>query len=274
MVCTSQHDDDPSWWNDEDWLMAFDIGYDEGGSGDTLLISMQAGIIEQAKRLKRKWKSTLGPLEFFHSKELWNFSSGVFTRAQMSRDDRSQMVKDLAKLIHRHLSVGITARMSKTLYADCTTPEFRSRFGTAYSFMIYSMLLVYAQNESDEGRPQCEVNIIIEDGHPNVGQVMHILQGFKAGPPRVLPGLRIINYGLGAKKDHPILQAADMLVYAKQQEIIEGDRAIYDALYPIQKVYKRYDFTCDKATIQGVKDGADNWLKHRRDFGRRKHKGV
>lgn len=50
--------------------MAFDLGYDEGGAGDTLLVSVQIALTEQARKLKRQWKAALGDVEFFHSKDL------------------------------------------------------------------------------------------------------------------------------------------------------------------------------------------------------------
>jgi len=80
VVCTAgQIDDAPSWWEDLDCLMAIDLGYDESGAGDTLLVSVQLGITNQAKKLRRKWKGKLraADVEYFHAKEFDNFSHGV-----------------------------------------------------------------------------------------------------------------------------------------------------------------------------------------------------
>jgi hypothetical protein len=76
-------DDDPSWWDDGDWLMAIDLGYDESGSGDTLLVSVQLGVTEQAKKLKRKWRAKLraADVEYFHANEFDNFSRCVISLA-------------------------------------------------------------------------------------------------------------------------------------------------------------------------------------------------
>jgi hypothetical protein len=83
-------DDDTSWWDEESVLVAVDLGYDESGAGDILLVSVQVGITEQAKKLKRHWKSRLGNLEFFHSKDFGNYSHGVFAKAGLlvKRSDR------------------------------------------------------------------------------------------------------------------------------------------------------------------------------------------
>lgn len=40
-----------------------------------------------------------------------------------------------------------------------------------------------------------------------------------------------MTVGLGSKKDHPILQTADMLAYSEWQKLTHGDREIWEALH-------------------------------------------
>jgi hypothetical protein len=211
--------------------MALQLGYDEGGSGDELLVSVQLGITEQAKRFERHWKKRLGRVEYFHSKDLWNFTKGPFTKAGLSRPERSQLLEDLSDYIHELLCVGITARISQKLYNENTTQDFRSQVGAAYGFTVSSLLLC-AYLWMQKINMRSEVNIIIEDGHKNAGGAVLLLNRWKEAPYlENLEGLKILSVGLGSKIDHPILQAADMLAYCKHQHLINGDRAIYDALH-------------------------------------------
>jgi hypothetical protein len=222
-----ERDDDPSWWDDEDWLMAIDLGYDESGSEDTLLVSMQLGVTEQAKRLKRKWKARLrdAGVEFFHAKEFGNFSHGVFSG--MGRNERRELLRDLSKVICQHLSIGITAKITKSIYEQKTTQAFRSRWGTAYTFAI-QMLVTSAYIYADHSHLHPEFNILIEDGHRHAAQAVESLNATKmAGLASEIPS-KILSIGLGSKLDHPILQAADMLAYSVWQKITDRDLTIYD----------------------------------------------
>lgn len=217
---------DPSWWDDEAFLMAVDLGYDEGGANDTLLVSVQIATTEQAKKLKRHWKAALGNVEYFHSKDLWNFTSGVFSLAGLERKQREELLKRLRKIIHRHLALGVTAKISKKLYDSLTTNEFRSRWGTAYSFAINMLMLcAYLEftTDRDESKypwPPVDANVLIEDGHRHSRQALEIVQAGKE-LPKEHRFVNVLTAGLGSKQAHPILQAADMLAYAEWQEISE-----------------------------------------------------
>lgn len=266
----SWSDNDPSWWNDEDVLMAVDLGYDEGGADDTLLVSVQMAVTEQARKLKRHWKSALGPVPFFHSKDLWNFNGGVFTDAGLDRPQREQLLKELRKIIHRHLTLGLTVNVSKKLYDSLTTNEFRSQWGTAYSFAI-NVLLVTAHLEFNYGKLNAlpnpglpvDVNVLIEDGHKNSAQALAIVQGSKEIPPDTR-FVNVLTAGLGSKKDHPILQAADMLAYAEWQEIRERDSVFRSTMFDRDSRYRTARIDCTPEFIQRVASGPQAFLEHKR----------
>ncbi len=122
--------------------MALSIGYDEGGSGDILLVSVQVGITEQAKKLKQKWKQRLNGVPYFHSIDLWNFQSGVFTDSGLGRAERSALLSNLADLIHDRLIIGLTAKISTKEYLAHTTNHFRSQHGTAYTYCVTTLILM------------------------------------------------------------------------------------------------------------------------------------
>jgi len=197
-------------------FMGIDLGYDESGSGDTLLVSVQLGISDQAKKLKRKWRARLraAGVDYFHSKEFANFRHGVFNG--LDRSQRRELLHDLSKVIRQHLSIGITARITKSIYEAKTTQAFRSRWGTAYTFAI-QMLVVSAYVYAERFHLSPDFNILIEDGHRHAAQAVETLHATKeAGLALEVPS-RILSIRLGSKIDHPILQSACWLTrYGKR----------------------------------------------------------
>ena len=201
-------------------IMSIDLRFDEGGSGDKLLVSVQIGITEQAKKLRRKWKARLPEtLSHFHSKDFGVYNGGVFTKAGLDRPARTLLLRNLASLIHRHFLTAVTARINISEYESLTTQDFRSRVATAYAFAIDACLLMAYAIVKDRGlRP--EFNVLIEKGHRNSEQVAQILDALQKFPAELqasmrddmIPDIRVLTADLG-EKDHPILQAADMVAY-------------------------------------------------------------
>ncbi len=241
--------------------MAIDLGYDEGGNGDRLLVSVQIGMTGDANKLKKKWKETLPlGLPYFHSKDFGNRVGGKFIKADLGMAARKRLLKDLASIIHRHLIAAVTVSVSICEYASLTTHDFRSRVGTAYAFAIDVCLLsAYALVIEDNLKP--EFNVIIEKGHRNSNQVAQILDRLQKIPAEiqadagedVIPDLRLLSIGLGEKGDHPILQAADMMAYSEWQGIRQnGNPTIWHAIKraaPPSK-YSIYRIDCNAEVIQ------------------------
>jgi hypothetical protein len=83
-------------------LNMLDIGYDEGGSSGTLLISAQLGSCGSILSFNRNWRKALkdaGNIPFFHAKDYANFRSGVFKG--LSKTKRRTLLLRLAGLIHK-----------------------------------------------------------------------------------------------------------------------------------------------------------------------------
>jgi len=250
--------------------MAFDLGYDESGAGDTLLISMQVSLVEQAKKFKRQWKNRLSDeeLEFFHSKDFGNFSSGIFR--QLSKRERADLLNDLGKLVSRHLYVGITAKVTKSIFEQKTTPLFRSKWGSPYTFAIQTLVVSAYLFASKIGmRP--EFNILIEDGHANAGQaVISLNDAKKAGLAFEIPS-RILSVALGSKADHPILQASDMLAYSEWQRMTGGNTEIYNVMHQDDMLYLPEFVDLDKELIDINYQSAERWMEARKEWGRKKY---
>lgn len=195
----------------------------------------------------------------------------MFTKAGLSRQERECLLRDLRKIIHRHVTVGVTARISKTLYDSLTSNEFRSRWGTAYSFAV-NMLMLCAylefnrdRSEQDYPWPPVDINVLIEDGHRHSRQALEIVQDGK-NIPEEKRFVTVLSAGLGSKKDHPILQAADMLAYAEWQEICERRSDLHAVLYSPTSSYRVARFECTAEVIEEMKQGPARWMERKRDY--------
>jgi hypothetical protein len=268
-VCQSG-DDDPSWWNDEDWLMAFDLAFDEGGNGSDLLVSMQLGTVERARKLRKRWSPKLRGLPYFHSCEFDNISSGIFKGR--SKEQREKIMNDLCVLIHRHLTLGATTRIDTKMYDRVTTPAFRSRWGTAYTFSINTLSIIAWIYFRDRGVDP-DVNILIEDGHRNSAQAVQYLEDSKKLKGKRGQYLNILTVWPGSKKDHPTLQAADMLAYGEWQKITQHDLRMFNALHMRQpKLYRAGHITITEEMIGYITESAAKWTRERKEFGRKRQR--
>ena len=134
--------------------MSIDLGFDESASstGDTLIVGCQLAVTNAAKRFKSDYSARLGTLPYFHSKDFRNLTGGVFTKAGLDQNARTALLTDLCNLIHRQVVCGISAHVSVKEYERNTTHEFRSRFATAYAFLINVCMLKACDIVKKSGR--------------------------------------------------------------------------------------------------------------------------
>ena len=246
----------------------FDFGFDEGGtSGETLLVSAQFGSTASMARLERGWKTALskGGVPFFHSKDYYNFTHGVFVG--LGRAERRRLLKRLAELLHKRATMGITACISEPLYERLTTQPFRSKWGSAYSFAVQMVLLAGHVLLKQINRKDEPVNILIAEGHRNLGQVDLQLEELQ----RASPFLRIKTHGRGKMADWGILQAADMLAYAMWEKRGAIRPEIYNTLHASGKgSYNSAVVDCNGELIESISHGVDAYVVARRAWGQRR----
>jgi len=166
------------------------------------------------------------------------------------------------------MEVGITSKVNEKSYDDKTDQKFRSKWAAAYTFAIYSLALsahVYLK-EFELG---FDVNVLIEDGHRNSRQALDVFETLKNAPESEdFRPLKILSVGLGSKKDHPILQSADMLVYSEWQKLINGDMDIYNAFHVEGSRYITRVFDCEKIGLVGnLKDAVARLEATRKAWG-------
>jgi hypothetical protein len=106
----------PSWWNDMDVLVVIDVGIDEGGSGDTFVVSGIIGQTSHMKKLDRKWKETLKwyGVDYFHGKEHWNRRARPYHGINVRK--RRALLTELVRLIHKYAHVGVTVYVNEHKY--------------------------------------------------------------------------------------------------------------------------------------------------------------
>lgn len=258
--------------------MAVDLGYDESGEvgGDILVVSMQIGLTEKIRRLNKLWKKELAKanVPFFHSKDYDNHTGGIFRN--LPRRRRKLLLERLAQLARLRFDIGISATISQSEYKAKTDNDWRSKWAAPYSFVV-AILTLSAQVYVEHMKLGYEANVLVESGHKNAGQVLDILRTLADTPkmPGITP-LKILSYGLGSKKDHPILQAADMLAFSEWQSIINGDREIYDELHVNESRY-RTEFLDNNACMTQLafmQESTRRWEKQRgkEEWLRRKNK--
>jgi hypothetical protein len=253
--------------------MAVDLGYDESGEvgGDVLVVSMQVGFTEKVRRMNKLWKKELerAKIPFFHSKDYDNYTGGVFR--DLPRRRRKLLLEGLGQLARLRFEIGITTTLSQSRYMAMTDNDWRSKWATPYSFAV-AMLTLSAQIYVEHMNLGYEVNVLVESGHRNAGQVLDIMKTLADTPkmPGITP-LKILSYGLGSKKDHPILQAADMLAFSEWQSILNGDREIYDALHVNESKYTTELFD-SMVHVSIMQESTKNWEKVRKEWLRQQAK--
>jgi hypothetical protein len=250
--------------------MAVDLGYDESGEvgGDILIVSAQLGITKSVRRMAKLWKKELrkSRIPYFHSKDYRNYSGGVFR--DLSKPKREHLLETLSQYARLRLEIGLTAWISQKTYMTKTDEHFRSKWATAYPFTV-AVLALAAYLYLERFDLGLDVNILIEDGHKNIGQALDIIRTLKETPKsKGITPLNILSYGVGSKKDHPILQSADMLAFSEWQNMSSGDKEIYNALHGSPR-YRTESFDA-MIMLEPMKGNALNWEMAQRKWGERK----
>jgi len=99
-----------------------------------------------------------------------------------------------------------------------------------------------------------EINILIEEGHPNSNQAIDQIVSWKRRPGAVL---RITSERLGNKIDNPILQAADMVAYGWWQFKACEDKRIFSAVKRGSPKLMAAFLPWSPRCIEAVKEGVD-----------------
>ncbi len=246
--------------------MAVDIGIDEGGDGDDLWIACQLGIVEQAKKLKRQWRDRLREdgLSFFHSVEYQSESTGVFAECGMKTKARRGMLRDLSSIIRNRMCGGISLRVSERFYNSHTTERYRAQHGTAFTYLVQMMTCAAYMKMNELGLGN-HINVLLAQGHRHCNQAKRQLELMQADNAKPESMLYFDTVGVGFMRDHPILQAADMLVYSEWHNICAQPEEIWGALHV--DPYQAWYIDCNlPEMIELLDKGAEAWRKAKFKF--------
>lgn len=206
-----------------------DIGIDESvpKSSDLLIVSAVLGQTALMKKMDSAWSRELRDdgVDFFHAKDHWNAKYAPYHGLSMTK--RKALLAALVEHFRRFAQAGITVSIKPEEYKGITSNAFRSDWGAPYAFAIQILMLMIYLDLHHRERTHEEANILIEEGHKNLGQVAEIIPKMKSNDSSFL---RLNSYSHGSKKGSPILQAADMLVYSAGKHIVSGDSRIYRQL--------------------------------------------
>jgi hypothetical protein len=235
----------PSWWRDESDLLMIDSYFDESGRAGRHLtvVSAYVGSTRDMSTLSKGWQRDLAEMqvEYFHAKDFDNKDAGVFRH--LSASQRKRLLDRLLNKLKRRIVCGITAHVDDGLYEDITTSRFRSQWGAPYSFCVHTILGQLDLFLEECGRSRERINVVLEHGHRNVCQVIEQLHR---------PGGNFGNIGTAAKRDQPVLQAADLSAYSTCDDLCTDGRSyLFERLRATKK--PTYRIACTREYIEGFR---------------------
>lgn len=242
----------PSWWIDDSNLIVIDIGIDESKSSPNplLVVSAVVGNTSLMRKLNKEWTRDLenAGVDYFHATEHWNGSAKPYHG--ISRDERDKLLNRLISHIHHRFLFGASVFVDEAEYISAASARFRSQYGSPYGFAFQMLMIMILRKLHLQGRHNQPVNILIEDGHKNAQQAIGFIQDkLKRGPK----GLKIGSYGLGGKKDNPILQAADMLAFGLCEDRAKGYSEFAARLASIKMKGRFFELPWDRSSVEAVK---------------------
>ena len=149
-----------------EYVMALELYVDESehGSGGDLVVAGFVSHINMWAKFATLWKERLDRegLSHFHTHKFRNGKSSLF--ASLSMDKRTQLLADLLGIIRSHALVGVSCTVNQREYKSMTTPEYRSRYGSAYGLAV-GACSYQASRFLKASNPQEELSIFLEEGH-------------------------------------------------------------------------------------------------------------
>jgi hypothetical protein len=254
-------------WAAERAIVVLDSYFDEGGSGKrcVLVVSALVSTSSAMNKLGRDWKAILKDfgVPYWHTVDFRHLKPELFRH--LSQSKRKKLLTALVREINRRSLMGVTAIINTEEYVKLTTPRFRSQWGAAYTFAVQMCLVEISLHLPKIQRNKECFNVLLEEGHQNAAQTLEHLRRMKEiAAPRIL---NICDYGLGGKKQNPVLQAADMLAYSSYEHhrALKRRPEIFGRLVAVGKSGMTYrEIPCDKVHIELAKRGVETLFKQKR----------
>jgi hypothetical protein len=228
-----------------------DIGIDESLSPPSpkLVVSAIVGNTSQMRKLDSEWKRDLANsgVDYFHAQEHWNILAKPYHGIR--RDERERLLVRLVRHVHHRFLFAASSIVDEVEYRANSSERFRSQYGSPYGFAFQNLMMCIFVELLKQKRENQPVNILIEDGHKNSQQAI----GFIAEKKKRTGGLTVGSYGLGGKKDNPILQAADMLAFGVCEFHSKGQSDFAARLTPPEAHKRVLELPWNKSSADAVK---------------------
>jgi hypothetical protein len=205
-------------WKPERLFLLFTAYFDEsnthGPTPDMIMAAFMGTVRgwELLLRKAREFQRVYG-FEIFHATDL-RHSSGQFRGWGVEK--RSRLVGDLAAAIRDHLTEGVTITLPYALYRDVyrAPPVPKGmRLDTQYGLCFRACLWRLVQVVSGDNQKKHRLNVVIEDGHKNIGDVIRVFNEVNVEYTRL--GFPILGTITVAKKaDCLPLMIADFQAHA------------------------------------------------------------
>ncbi len=210
--------------------------FDESGvhatHNDSFLIV--AGYLgEEAKwsAFNKRWAAVLSHfnIDRFHMKDLRNLRHKRFRH--LTKTDRLELLTTLIDTTAETALLGTIGYLRPSDYQVITDQKFRSKYGSAYGFLITLSLLKLDSVLLNEIREPDTIRVFLEEGHANAADALRLLRYWQEDTvpapthyggepleqgvpdPNRTSRLRISDFRLGSKTGMYPLHAADMLAY-------------------------------------------------------------
>jgi hypothetical protein len=245
-------------WKPERLFLLFTAYFDESNTHGPEPDMIMAGFMGTARgwelllRRAREFQRVYG-FDTFHATDL-RHRSGQFKGWSVATAGR--LVNDLATAIRDHLTEGVTITLPYALYRDVyrapPTPK-GMRLDTQYGLCFRACLWRLMQVASGDGKKKNRLNVVIEGGHRNVGDVSRIFDEMQAEYERL--GFPILGTLSIAKKASCLpLMIADFQAHASSindARLKHGQPGYFEMVGehmppPGQAAITRLDFSADQ----------------------------
>lgn len=198
-----------------------DIGIDESQSGPILILSAIVGNTGMLSKLNAEWKRELvqAGVDYFHATEHWNGRSKAYHG--LGSIERDALLDRLICHLQSRFMFGATVVIDEAEYKSVSSERMRSQYGSAYGFGFQNLMMLVLLELTKLKKQNQPVNILIEQGHRNCGQAIGFIRHKKQ--LNSAKGLRIGNFGVGDKREYPLLQAADLIAFGMCEFEVKGE---------------------------------------------------
>lgn len=239
--------------------MAFLGAYfdDSGTHSDSKIVTV-AGIIAtrpQMRKFNRKWGEALKSegLEFFHMVDFAH-STEQFKKWKGNEEKRTLFLMRLHEIIRENSEVFLYSNL-KTEDFELVRQEFPDANISAYQ-LCCEQCMTNIRDWITRFREEKQMAVMFEDSHHSLKSEGMELNFIAAESERLRKIYKITSIATGGKKEHKLLQAADLFAYEmyKYRERID--------IYSIEQTRKSFAYLVEGKTIEGYWNTPDKIRFH------------